>query len=66
MIQCTRCGGGVPLADLMILELEKENARLRDLLKWALTYVETEHERGSNHTNEVEMLKLAHAELGKL
>ena len=29
MIRCTRCGGEVPLADMMVHELEKENARLK-------------------------------------
>jgi hypothetical protein len=44
-------------------EIGAESARLRDFLKWALTYVDTEHERGLNHPNESKMLELARAEL---
>jgi len=50
----------------MMGQLEAENARLRDLLRWALTYVETEHERGSNLPTEVKALELARAALGKV
>jgi hypothetical protein len=48
-----------------ITSLEAENARLRDILKWAVTYVKTEHERGSNLPTEVKVLELAQAELEK-
>ena len=47
----------------LLKDAEAENARLRDLLKWALTYVETEHERGSNLPTEEKMLGLARVAL---
>jgi hypothetical protein len=49
----------------LLKDMKAENARLRDLLRWALTYVETEHERGSNLPTEVKALELAKAALGK-
>jgi hypothetical protein len=41
MIQCTRCGGGVPLADQIIHELEKKNAQLRNALEKQIKLVES-------------------------
>jgi len=65
IVACVNACEGMDDPEIEMKQLQAENARLRDLLKWALTYVETEHERGSNHTNEVKMLEIARAALGK-